>query len=236
MTTNNEYKILNDVLRVISKHNTWIDITELKVEMFISEVSRKGVQLELVLSKLLKDGYVDSDIRKSQFTYTTENHYIITFDGNVFLKRGGYLSGNLSQTTQQQPLIGEQVKDADGVQPIKDITSLKPLMNTTNENEFIAVINSIYSLVVCDHSKKRSDKKKVMYVIHLLIKNGWLLDVSSNKEHYITTILEYFRYKAFKRDWGDFHFHDTETIVSSDNNKKYTLIFKGVRENKNKLH
>lgn len=145
------------------------------------------------------------------------------------------LSDN-TDITQQQPLIGEQVKDTEGVQPIKDITPLKSIMNTADDNEFIKIINSIYDLVVYDHSKKTADKKKVMYVIHLLIKKGWLLDVSSSKQHYITTILEYFRYKAFKRDWEDFHFHDTETTVSSDNNKKYTLIFREVMENKNKLH
>lgn len=236
MALNNEYKILNDVLGVMNIHSIWICISELKTEIFISDISMRGVNLELVLSKLYKDGHIEEEIRSSRYTRKTEKHYRISFDGNIFLKRGGYLLGNLSQTIQQQPSKEEQVKDADGVQPIKDITSLKPLMNTNNENEFIKIINSIYSLVVYDHSKKTADKKKVMYVIHLLIKNGWLLDVSNNKQHYVKTVLEYFGYNAIKRDFEDFHFHDTETIVSSDNNKKYTLIFREVMENKNKLH
>jgi len=189
MALNNEYKILNDVLGVMDIHNKWICISELKTELFISNISTRGSNLELVLSKLYKDGYIEVEIRSSRYTLKTEKHYRVSFDGNIFLKRGGYLSGNLSQTTQQQPMIGEQVKETKKVQPIKDITPLKTLMNTTNENEFIAVINSIFDLVIRNENEKRADKKRVRYSIHLLIKNGWLIDSNLNKSEYIKTIL-----------------------------------------------
>ena len=66
--------------------------------------------------------------------------------------------------------LEEQDRDTKEVQPIKDITPLKPLMNTTNENEFIAVINSIYDLVIRNENEKRNDKIRVRYTTHLLIK------------------------------------------------------------------
>lgn len=131
-------------------------------------------------------------------------------------------------------------KDTDNekLEPIKDITTLKPLMNTTNYNEFIGVINSIYDLVKHTENKTRQDKKKVRYTIHLLIKYGWLIDSNSNKSEYLKTILEYFGYNANSKDHESFEFPYIEDLVVTDNNKKYNSIYSILKDrvNTNKIH
>ncbi len=233
MALNNEYKILNDVLGVMNTHSIWICISELKTEIFISDISMRGVNLELVLSKLYKDGYIEVEIRKSRYTCNTEKHYRISFDGNIFLKRGGYLLGNLSQTIQQQPSKEEQVKDAGGVQPIKDITPLKPLMNTTNENEFIVVVNSIYDLVKYNN-EKTPDKMKIRFTTYLLFHKGWLVENIGNQNAYIDIILNYFGYKRTTKDEKNFKFHLIKKNEFKQNKTKYMAIFNLLIDKENK--
>ncbi len=127
---------------------------------------------------------------------------------------------------------------AKGEKPIKDITPLIPLMNTTDKKEFISVINSIYDLVKYIKEKKRADKKKVRYTTHLLIEKGWLIDSNSNKNEYIKTILEYFGYVANSKDFESFEYPIINDLVTPDNNKKYNSIYTIIKDrvNANKVH
>ncbi len=191
MTANNEYKILNDILGVLSKHNTWIDISELKIELFISGVSRKD-QLELVLSKLLKDGYIDNDMRKSRFTHATENHYSINFDGNVFLKRGGYL-------TEIKPVEITEVPE-----------NLKELLSIWHDKNDIENLISIFDKNKKHFIGKEPQKTLMSCFAHTLYKNHWLT-ITNERTHNSAVIAKkfysLFGWKYFPKDKEQFDYH-----------------------------
>jgi hypothetical protein len=151
-----------------------------------------------------------------------------------------YLLEQLNNTERTKDSTPPPPPPPNNITPIKDITPLKPLMNTTNENEFIKIINSIYDLVKHEEIDKRADKKKVRYTTHLLIKNDWLIDSNSNKSEYIKTILQYFGYKANTKDTDEFEFptKDTNNLITPDNNKKYSLIYTAIKGkvNSDKVH
>lgn len=161
---NNEYKVLNDVLRVLSNHNTWIDIKELKTEMWISNVLSKGVQLELVLSKLFRDGYIESDIHKSRYTHNTEKHYRASFEGNVFLKSGGYLLEKISQIHTKKPIeVPENLKE------------LLSIWHDKNDIENLVSICRQHELIFTN-----STKKLISCFAHELYEKNWLTKFESN--------------------------------------------------------
>jgi hypothetical protein len=81
------------------------------------------LNLELVLSKLYKDGHIEEEIRSSR-VHTNKPKNIIGFLLMViyFKKRRLFIGQPITNYTATTIELEEQVKDADGVQPIKDIT------------------------------------------------------------------------------------------------------------------
>lgn len=129
--------------------------------------------------------------------------------------------------------LEEQDRDTKEVQPIKDITPLKPLMNTTNENEFIVVVNSIYDLVKYDN-ENTPDKMKVRFTAYLLFHKGWLVNNIGNQNAYIDIILNYFGYTRTTKDEKNFKFHLIKKNEFEQNKTKYMAIFNLLKDKENK--
>jgi hypothetical protein len=183
-------------------------------------------------------GYTAAKQGRMETFYDFDIHTVIDIvrmfaTGAIDAHIQGYLIGKLTDTERKNK---EQKDTPEVATPIKDITPLKDLMNTNNENDFIKVINSIYDLVKHNVEDRRADKMKVRYTTHLLIKNGWLIDSNSNKQKYFTAILEYFGYKPNKGDFQVFNFPDVNDFTTPDNNRKYNSIYSIVTENKDKRH
>ena len=107
---------------------------------------------------------------------------------------------------------------------IKDISSIRHLLNISDPTKVIEEINVIYELLKANNTNKQH-KKEIRYAIHLLIKNGWLVETQKNKATYIKLLLEYFDYSFNSRDAESFNFPDVEDLATPLNNKLYSEIY-----------
>lgn len=120
---------------------------------------------------------------------------------------------------------------------IKDISTIRHLLNVGDTTKAIKEINTIYELLNAN-DKNKLLKKEIRYAIHLLINNGWLIDTYNNKAEYIQLLLEYFGYSYSSRDASDFTFPSVDDLVNDTNNKCFNNIYLVIRKiiNNDRLH
>jgi hypothetical protein len=97
-------------------------------------------------------------------------------------------------------------------------------MNTTNENEFIVVVNSIYDLVKYEN-EKTPDKMKVRFTVSFISKRVVSRSNIGNQNAYIEIILNYFGYTRTTKDEKNFKFHLIKKNEFEQNKTKYMAIF-----------